>query len=694
MKKNERLKVVLLVIMASMFIFSAAIRMPAHAFEKTDETQANSELIVDNQTHEILSMRTLYSESFLNDDGAITKIDYSEPIFYEENGSFKRIDNSIIELKNNNNGFKYYNATNNHRVFFRDAAAKKAYMEMCFGQFCISAKSEDFVSSVNMVDSNYEYANIGNSLVIGSSVLYSNISYSADIVYRSVNTGIRSNIIIKDKGFKSNYSIEYSFPELQIMNKHGKLVIYSRDNVVAELTRPIIVDADGIVCGTVSQNAVSTNTLHSAVVSYSIDITQANPSYPLTVISEVRNGLLQNPFDLYVGSNNTVNEDSPYLMTGACGKLSYLYAESYLKFGYIGLPLNGYEFDGADISVFCLGRSTTLGTGLGSYSNGIENCGTEVCGTSSTWTVNTITYGGPTVMDNSDSGELEQYIYNTSTGTLIAYTSGSTVPSGCFVTGKYTYNVQGLASPTGYKMAATTLPSGGTSRYYFTVWASMDSTYTELKPTRTCRFVQRNNVSVRKITDRTYREEYPNTYQTKIDNYLSDIAAPFNSRWHIYFTEHSNVQDNTLPAADCPSNNNSVSCCDANPPCCGTTCSDNTSTPNHSKNHYRNWGLLYNAGQGNADITIGFFGFKPCSAGGLSLNWLSTVCQPNLSYWTDNYNRRTLQHEISHLFGCPDGQCTPGEACIMNGGFDNIASFNQMNIWCSNCTERFDRTAH
>ena len=74
MKKNEQLKVVLLVIMASMFIFSAAIRMPAHAFEKADETQANSELIVDNQTHEILSMRTLYSESFLNDDGAITKV--------------------------------------------------------------------------------------------------------------------------------------------------------------------------------------------------------------------------------------------------------------------------------------------------------------------------------------------------------------------------------------------------------------------------------------------------------------------------------------------------------------------------------------------------------------------------------------------------------------------------------------------
>lgn len=123
-------------------------------------------------------------------------------------------------------------------------------------------------------------------------------------------------------------------------------------------------------------------------------------------------------------------------------------------------------------------------------------------------------------------------------------------------------------------------------------------------------------------------------------------------------------------------------------------CNNNTSTPNHHKNHYRNWGLLNNLGRGNADITIGFFGFRPCSAGGLSLDWLSTVCQPNLSYWTEQYNRRTLQHEISHLFGCHDGQCSDDQNCIMSGGFDNCANFDQINIWCDNCKANFDRLAH
>lgn len=200
-----------------------------------------------------------------------------------------------------------------------------------------------------------------------------------------------------------------------------------------------------------------------------------------------------------------------------------------------------------------------------------------------------------------------------------------------------------------------------------------------------------NTISVRKITDETYREEYP-SYSIKINNYMSDIAAPFSSKWNIEFTHYSWVSNTTLPAADCTLANNE--CCHEHTDVCGTTCQDSTDTPNHHKNHYRNFYLLYNNGKGSADITIGFFGFLPCAAGGLTLDWLSTVCQPNLSYWTINYNRRTLQHEISHLFGCHDGNCTPGQSCIMSGGFDNVTAMDQDDIWCDQCKSDFNRLAH
>ena len=123
-------------------------------------------------------------------------------------------------------------------------------------------------------------------------------------------------------------------------------------------------------------------------------------------------------------------------------------------------------------------------------------------------------------------------------------------------------------------------------------------------------------------------------------------------------------------------------------------------TPNHHKNHYRNYYLLKQSGPGSADITIGFFGFRPCANGGLGITWLATVCQPQgVAVYSENYNRRTLQHEISHLFGCHDFKpqthlCTDGQLCIMRGSFDNIVSMDQSNIWCDLCASEFDRDAH
>ena len=193
------------------------------------------------------------------------------------------------------------------------------------------------------------------------------------------------------------------------------------------------------------------------------------------------------------------------------------------------------------------------------------------------------------------------------------------------------------------------------------------------------------------MTDVTYREEY--TYwMSKINNYFTNIAMPFSAKWNITFTHHSWASNTDLPASLCTLANN-VKCCPIKTSICGDKCVNDKSTPNHHKNHYRNYGLYQDKGRGEADITVGFFGFWPCSAGGLAANWLATVCQPNT--WNDDYNHRTLQHEISHLFGCPDKDCVPGQKCIMSGGFDNEDfNPNHKNIWCDKCIAKFNPAAH
>ena len=69
---------------------------------------------------------------------------------------------------------------------------------------------------------------------------------------------------------------------------------------------------------------------------------------------------------------------------------------------------------------------------------------------------------------------------------------------------------------------------------------------------------------------------------------------------------------------------------------------------------------------------------------------LSPVC----TFFNFAGSVRVIQHELSHNFGCVDGECTTGSSCIMNGGFDNNSSYNLSNIWCSNCIADFDASLH
>jgi predicted Zn-dependent protease len=61
----------------------------------------------------------------------------------------------------------------------------------------------------------------------------------------------------------------------------------------------------------------------------------------------------------------------------------------------------------------------------------------------------------------------------------------------------------------------------------------------------------------------------------------------------------------------------------------------------------------------------------------------------------DDYGRnatqtkRTIQHEISHIWGVLDEQCTPGQQCVVSYdntlNFKNDINFDNPNIWCDNC---------
>ena len=154
---------------------------------------------------------------------------------------------------------------------------------------------------------------------------------------------------------------------------------------------------------------------------------------------------------------------------------------------------------------------------------------------------------------------------------------------------------------------------------------------------------------------------------------------------------------------------------------CGSTCQNNSNTPNHHRNIYRNYNSAMNLNLlGSGDLQFTYVAFMNCANGDHS--WLKAnessawgLGGGDYAYLVYDYNGNDLDsayvalvhlmyHEISHCFNCGhDGDpynggiwnCSENQFCCMSTGFRGIENTELRTIWCDNCaTERFNRTLH
>lgn len=170
---------------------------------------------------------------------------------------------------------------------------------------------------------------------------------------------------------------------------------------------------------------------------------------------------------------------------------------------------------------------------------------------------------------------------------------------------------------------------------------------------------------------------------------FNNAKKPFLNRWNINLTPNYHNLTN-LPEDKC-SNWDTV---------CGASCgtcrnSDTTAETNHHKNWYRNFYYLKsNMSNYNSSIRIVMTAADLCSTdktlhdkhwAGLTLD---DFCLNKMRFGVTN-NVRIVQHEMSHVFKCPDHGNTDGFLCIMSGGFDNNTTYDLPNLWCPSCTGKF-----
>lgn len=210
-----------------------------------------------------------------------------------------------------------------------------------------------------------------------------------------------------------------------------------------------------------------------------------------------------------------------------------------------------------------------------------------------------------------------------------------------------------------------------------------------------------NTVTVKVFQDKSYLSMYKNQ-PSYINQTMKNVGYPFTNKWDINISpSYYNISG--MMFEECPLGYNTT-CTTSS---CGSTCVNSYVGPNHHKNFdYNCYFALSTYGYSGWDLALEITSAKLCHMHD-SPRKHDTCGLGMVPYIGGNFamaklttsrgnpgNVRVIQHELSHCFGCPDGQCSSGQKCIMNGGYDNSTSYNLSNIWCTNCTKKFNRTKH
>ena len=214
--------------------------------------------------------------------------------------------------------------------------------------------------------------------------------------------------------------------------------------------------------------------------------------------------------------------------------------------------------------------------------------------------------------------------------------------------------------------------------------------------------VQRSSyetVALRVLLGTSYRTDY-SAPEEEASTSINIMKHPFSVVWGINLVP-SYAYISPLPVDSC-SLDIFTFCTDE---VCGSGCNNNLDNLIHHKNMAKNLNRVRNdISLTGYDLMLTLVSSTMCSVdsatnthgqgymGLADVNGNYAIVN-NCSSASQIMRIRTMQHEISHMYGCVDLECTPGVPCIMNGGFDE-ASLSIGEIWCPNCIGYFRPLSH
>ena len=237
-----------------------AQNLPINTEVKTqtpNEEQSSDEYKTGNILSEIKDERDEYSKQFRLDDGTTMAVSYKEPIHYKNAaGEWVDYDNSLKNETVNSASpdevtEEYTNKKSDFKVNYSKKSKENSMVKIKGDNQKISWGYKDtnkvkstIVNNDEKLTGNDKFTALKN---LTSEITYENIYDDVDVQYFTTTTGVKENIILKNKNARSDFYIQYKFNNLTAKSVDDKTVelLNSKGDAVYKIEAPFMFDNDG-----------------------------------------------------------------------------------------------------------------------------------------------------------------------------------------------------------------------------------------------------------------------------------------------------------------------------------------------------------------------------------------------------------------------------------------------------------------
>lgn len=280
----KRFKKLLSVILVAAFVFSV-VSIVATA-EETESIQIkkyenNEPYIID----EAYYLRDEYSKTFIMSDGSYTTANYDSPVHYlDESGEWQDIDNSLTEK----DGVLTNSDSNIDAAFSKKSDENSTVSvnvdgyDISWGLVGANKSNISVVEDKSTAKGDDSFLNLEN---LTSKTVYKDIFENVDAEYVTTSSGIKENIILKDKNSQNEFTVKYNFDGLtaKSVDEHTVELKNSDGKVIYNITAPVMTDSESNMSDKVSLSIVSDDE-KSLTVKISADKEWlSSAKYPVTV---------------------------------------------------------------------------------------------------------------------------------------------------------------------------------------------------------------------------------------------------------------------------------------------------------------------------------------------------------------------------------------------------------------------------